>query len=103
MIAFKGETVTCENGHAICDVTQDINERSSMKLQQFTAWHGEDHGREFATGHCRICGAAFLRTSLPPLSVRDEAWHRAMPWMSDDDRAHQARRIQLHIGTEWRT
>ena len=25
MIAYKGETVTCENGHAICEVAQDIN------------------------------------------------------------------------------
>ena len=42
MIAYKGETVTCENGHAICDVAQDINRFSGRSgLELFTAWRGD--------------------------------------------------------------
>ena len=31
MIAYKGETVTCENGHAICDVAQNIGRFLGMR------------------------------------------------------------------------
>jgi hypothetical protein len=39
--------------------------------------------------------------SLDPPPAR-EGWRRAMPWLSDEERAYQARGVQLHVGTGWR-
>jgi hypothetical protein len=103
MIAYKGETVTCENGHAICDVAQNIGRFSGCGLELFTAWRGDGNPAWDPRGQrCPDCGGEYIRPmSLDPPPAR-EGWRRAMPWLSDEERAYQARGLQLHVGTGWR-
>jgi hypothetical protein len=87
MTTHNRATAICENGHAMTGVAQEIEMQFGDGLEPSTTWHGEDRGQQSAAGHCRICGAKFVR----PNPAKDERWMHAMPWMSDEERAHQNR------------
>jgi hypothetical protein len=58
MIADKGETVTCETVHEICDVGEDIHRYSSTKAEMFTAWRTDAPSEDGRPMRCRcvVCG-----------------------------------------------
>jgi hypothetical protein len=63
LIARKGEIVTCENGHEICDVAEDIEASSIVRRNQFTAWRQPEHAAgdgPAAIGPCTVCGARWV-------------------------------------------
>jgi hypothetical protein len=42
MIAYQGETVTCENGHEICEVAEDVSRYSGAKAELSSGWRMGD-------------------------------------------------------------
>lgn len=78
LIAKEGELVTCENGHPICTVAEDIHTETVVDRSQFRDWTW-DYSPEYATPipPCPQCGKLFIRTNL---------------WFGND----------LHVGNEWR-
>jgi hypothetical protein len=104
MIAYKGDTVTCENGHEICDVTQDIGRYSGANAEMFTAWRrGMSSEGDQLMRHCSICGAEFIRPmSKHPAPPQRTGFQCFRPWLTEAEFAYMARGLQLHIGNEWR-
>ncbi|WP_262270023.1 hypothetical protein [Microvirga yunnanensis] len=105
MIAYKGETVTCENGHVICDVADDINRYSGAKAELFTDWHMDltsDDGQPMPC-RCVVCGAEFIRPmSLEPSPPPRTGLQCLRPWLTEAEFAYMSRGLQLHIGNVWR-
>jgi hypothetical protein len=105
MIAYKGETVTCENGHEICEVAEDVSRYSGAKAELFTSWRMgvPPPGIEPMRCHCDVCGAEFIRpvsrASPPP---QRSGLQCLRPWLTEAEFAYMARGLQLHIGSEWR-
>jgi len=69
--ARKGEVVTCENGHSVCEFTcnvfmgdtQDIEKQLKFFPKQIKPMHGE-HEENI---HC-FCGASWFRATITPWS-----------------------------------
>jgi hypothetical protein len=104
MIACKGETVTCENGHEICDVSQDVNRYSVAEVRLFTAWR-MDVPPDMPPMHCLcgICGAEFIRPmSMDPPPPSRTGLQCLRPWLTKAEFAYFARGLQLHVGSQWR-
>lgn len=70
MIAHKGETVTCENGHEICDVAEDISRYSYAEIGLFTAWRMGVPSDAVQSMSCRLWN---LRSRIHPLDVDGSA------------------------------
>jgi hypothetical protein len=104
MIAYKGETVTCENGHEICDVAQDIGRYSSANAEMFTGWRrGMSSEDERLMRYCCSCGAEFIRPmSREPAPPQRAGLQCIRPWLTEAEFAYMARGLQLHIGDAWR-
>lgn len=61
VFARKGEVVTCENGHAICDVGVDLHRFGYMRAADFTNWRKlppPQSGEQVTS--CPECGAPFI-------------------------------------------
>ena len=104
MIAYKGEMVTCENGHEICEVVQDIGRYSGANAEMFAAWRIEvsSEGDQLMRFHCP-CGAEFIRPmSKEPAPPQRTGLRCFRPWLTEAEFAYMARGLQLHIGNEWR-
>jgi hypothetical protein len=104
MIAYKGETVTCENGHEICDVAQDISRYSAAGVGMFTAWRTTAPSEEGQVMQWRcVCGSEFIRPmSTKPQPAQRTALACLRPWLTEAEFAYMARGLQLHVGNDWR-
>jgi hypothetical protein len=61
IIAYKGERVTCENGHGICTVAKDIDSKDLVSASQFEDWLFEVDTRSGSRiPVCPVCSAPFL-------------------------------------------
>lgn len=62
IIAKAGDRVTCELGHHICDVAEDIKACApGPMLKQFTNWRGYVPLSGRPVHDCNICGRKFIR------------------------------------------
>jgi hypothetical protein len=63
VIAAAGETVTCENGHRICTVVDDIKpDNGVVSAYQFKDWVSLPAPRPgHAVRPCPACGAPFIK------------------------------------------
>jgi len=61
--ARKGESVTCINGHPICDIAHDIYSGDARGKSDFTNWHQPEPGiSESVAGlRCKVCRGAWIR------------------------------------------
>lgn len=59
--AVRGETVTCTNGHEICDVAQDLTAEMTLRVNQFDNWRIKKPESGDGISVCPICGADYLR------------------------------------------
>lgn len=85
--AQRGEQVTCENGHPIADIVEDMvrgipsDNRCNARLSTFDNWRNTvvPQSGEPITGKavCSACGGSWLKVTGDNLAV-------------------------LHIGSEWR-
>jgi hypothetical protein len=105
MIAYQGETVTCDNGHEICDVAQDICRYSAANAELFTAWRlgvpPEDE--QPMRCRCNVCEAEFIRPmSMNPPPPPRTGLQCLRPWLTEAEFAYMARGLQIHVGREWR-
>lgn len=60
--AAKGETVTCTQGHSICDIAHDIYIGQPRAAGHFTNWHQPqpDHYKPVADIACTECGGSWI-------------------------------------------
>ena len=59
--ANKGDVVTCENGHPICEFTMDVYSGEPQRLpEQLGSWRQEEpHIGQVPVPVCEKCGAMF--------------------------------------------
>lgn len=64
--AFAGETVTCENGHPICDFAVTVYRGQIQNVKtQLANWRQEEPALgAYPIPGCSICGAAFTNGTL---------------------------------------
>lgn len=80
IIAKRGEKVTCENGHLICEVAADIMSGEVVTPSQFSNWHERLVG-EIKSGEtvprCPECSSFFIRI---PIVLGGAALHIENTW-----------------------
>ena len=66
LYASKGEVVTCENGHEICDMAKDVFVDDCLMVEQFENWRNQKPPMpcEVITP-CQTCGAPFVKSEMP--------------------------------------
>jgi hypothetical protein len=64
----KGEIVTCENGHEICEVSTDLYRTSPVNSSDFINFKNGiqpvQHQRVDENNKCTICDAEWIRINL---------------------------------------
>jgi len=66
LYASKGEVVTCENGHEICELSKDVFVDDLIMVEQFENWRNQKPPMpcEVITP-CQTCGARYLMSEIP--------------------------------------
>ena len=85
LIAKAGEIVTCESGHEICDVAEDIYGHGRIASKQFANFRWDYAPKSGETvPNCPQCGARFILARAPHLGGGvvhiDDEW-RGVPRM----------------------
>lgn len=60
--AFKGERITCENGHHICTVAHTINKGQAQRDDDFEDWQQPEPAMD-TFPKCDKCGGKFFAGS----------------------------------------
>lgn len=79
--ASKGESVTCENGHHICDMAEDLHFGQMNWRGSFGNWSQPEPKMVSPQQSCQECGAPWLRNDWElhfsegwrPLPTKDES------------------------------
>lgn len=57
--ALRGEVVTCENGHPVCELARDVplsdGHDAMLRHSDFVNWRSGEESR-----YCPVCGASFI-------------------------------------------
>lgn len=81
LYASKGEVVTCENGHEICELSRDVFVDDPIIVEQFENWRNQEPPKPYEIiKPCQTCGARFIDTAQYPyggswLHINEE-WRR---------------------------
>jgi hypothetical protein len=59
--AKKGEHITCENGHVVCEMAKTVLYGSHQKAAQITNWRQKEPRVGDMVPVCEKCGAEFYR------------------------------------------
>ena len=66
LYASKGEIVSCENGHEICDVSRDVYVGDLIIVNQFENWRNQTAPMpNDVIKPCHTCGARFIDSKIP--------------------------------------
>lgn len=66
LYASKGEVVSCENDHEICDMAKDVFVNDRIMVEQFENWRNQESPKpNDVITPCKICGAPFVVSELP--------------------------------------
>ena len=78
----KGTTITCPNGHEICDAKRDIASGEVVASEDFENWRYRK-ARPGDSTKCPMCGEDYIRTVIKPIFPLMGEPHTARGWLSE--------------------
>jgi len=66
LYAKKGEVITCTNGHAICELAENVYVGGTLIAEQFINWRNQEAAKPCdVITPCKTCGEPFIKSVMP--------------------------------------